>query len=52
MSDTEAIPECLAATSVSGGQSNVLVCNLKPGHDGLHWDSTDDITWKDGEPGA
>jgi hypothetical protein len=52
MPDTEAIPECMHATSVSGSPAAVLVCNFPPGHEGLHWDATDDITWKDGEPDA
>jgi hypothetical protein len=38
--------------SASAAPSGALVCNLPMGHDGLHWDGQDDITWKAGPPDA
>jgi|HubBroStandDraft_6_1064221.scaffolds.fasta_scaffold66209_9 hypothetical protein len=47
--DTETEAECLAAVSVSGSTSNVLVCNLAPGHEGLHFDETDQVWWREAD---
>lgn len=37
-------PECEAEQDL--GYDTLLVCNLKPGHDGPHWDYQDGIEWQ------
>ena len=39
--------ECVTWTAVV---CNPLVCNLDPGHPGLHYDSAEEISWKEGGP--
>lgn len=38
--------ECPKSANVFGG--GVLMCDLKPGHGGLHYDGMDNISWCDG----
>jgi hypothetical protein len=46
MPNTDTKPLTCAAESCA------MVCNLPAGHKGLHYDTIDDISWKDGKPDA
>jgi hypothetical protein len=41
--------ECIELHDVVGSP---LLCYLPEGHDGLHYDSAEKISWKVGEPNA
>jgi hypothetical protein len=32
------------------GIDSPLVCHLAIGHDGLHWDGAENVSWKRGKP--
>ena len=33
-------------------ESGAMLCHLPEGHEGLHYDDIDDISWKEGKPDA
>jgi hypothetical protein len=39
-------------TAKCGVEQASMLCMLDAGHDGLHYDDVDDISWKPGEPDA
>ena len=40
------MPECLVERSVG----TPLICMLPEGHEGLHWDGEENVSWKVGNP--
>lgn len=39
-------------TIILGADNYPLTCDINGIHDGPHWDSTEDLTWTEGHPGA
>jgi hypothetical protein len=46
------MPETDTKSPSCPAENRALVCMLVAGHEGLHYDTIDDISWKDGEPDA
>ena len=53
LSAHKAVSRCLDVVEYMDtvdGAGVALICGLDPGHDGLHYDSHTDISWKSGKP--